>query len=259
MATGMGCDGLISVLYAKADPIRVSRHKYDRHSMNQKANTLASPTFIFRSPKCLKYFLDHFQHFMDGHLPPFIVGHAEVALPSGPTPAQYRAVPVPLKTFSAGRTFSLYLSNAPENRHKELIPPKSSDAAPKFDHYEAISSILDSAKRDLSSDRFNDIGKRIVDKYWPSDDINSTQDALSRVRFSPSRSATPNRNRESPETSPRMIHQRRAISAAQERMEASKNLEYTYFTESDADSTEGNSGQPSSESRAMELVGNSKV
>lgn len=101
----MGCDGLVSILYAKVDPIRLSRNRHDRYSMNQKANTLSAPTFIFRSPRHLKYFLDNFRHYMDGHLPTFMVRHSEVAPPVGTTKSQYKAEPVPLKTFLAGRTF----------------------------------------------------------------------------------------------------------------------------------------------------------
>jgi hypothetical protein len=81
VATRLGCEGLVSILYAKADPIRASRNRYDRHSMNQKANTLSSPTFIFRSPRHLKYFLDHFPQFIHDYLPTFMVGHSAVALP----------------------------------------------------------------------------------------------------------------------------------------------------------------------------------
>lgn len=68
----MGCDplGIVSVLYAKAEPLRSSKHKQDRHALNQKANSMASPTFIFRSPRHLKYFLDHFSNFTLNLLPP---------------------------------------------------------------------------------------------------------------------------------------------------------------------------------------------
>jgi hypothetical protein len=139
ITTRMGCEGLVSVLYAKADPIRASRNKHDRHSMNQKANTLSSLTFIFRSPRHLKYFLDHFRQYMDGYLPSFIVGHADVALPAGPTQSRFLEAPVNLKTFSAGRTFSLYLSRmllttgtrsschpSLRRRHQSLITMKPS-------------------------------------------------------------------------------------------------------------------------------------
>lgn len=134
--------------------------------MNQKANTLSAPTFIFRSPRHLQYFLDHFRQYMDGYLPTFVVGHAEVALPAESTKSQYKWEPVPFKTFLAGRTFSLYLSNAPDDRHKELLPPKPPDAPTKFDHFEAISGLLASARRNLSSDQqFNAGLKKLAERY----------------------------------------------------------------------------------------------
>jgi hypothetical protein len=253
IVTRMGCDGLVSILYAKADPIRISRHKHDRHSMNQKANTLASPTFIFRSPRHLKYFLDHFRQFMDGYLPTFIVGHAEVPLPAGPTKAQFEAEPVHLKAFLTGRTFSLYLSNAPDDRHKELTLPKSPDTATKFDHFEAISGLLAAARRDLHSDQFNAGLKKLAEQHLPSVDMTSTLDGLLRIRLSLTRATTPKRNRDSPENSQRVTHQRRATPAAQERMEASKNLEYTYFMEVDSDETEANSNLPNQKSNDTDL------
>jgi hypothetical protein len=246
IVTRMGCEGLVSILYAKADPIRVSRHRHDRHSMNQKANTLSAPTFIFRSPRHLKYFLDHFQQFMDGHLPTFMVGHAEVALPVGPTKSQFQGEPVPLKTYLAGRTFSLYLSNDPGDRHRELQPPKPLDAPSKFDHFEAISGLLASARRDLPPDQFNAGLKKLAERYWPSEDLTSTLDGLQRIRFSPSRSTTPKRNRESPDTTPRILHQRRATPAAQEQVEARKNLDYTYFMEIDDADTDKTDTPPAS-------------
>jgi hypothetical protein len=245
MVTRMGCEGLLSILYAKADPIRVSRHKNDRHSMNQKANTIPAPTFIFRSPRHLKYFLDHFAQYMHAYLPTFVVGHSAVALPAGPTEAKYRNEPILLKTFLTGRTFSLYLSNAPDDRHRDLAPPKSTDVPKKFDHFAAISGLLASARRDLPADQFNAGLRALAEQYWPSVDIGSTLAQLQRIRVSPSRSTTPKRKNESPEASPRLQHQRRLTSAAQEQEEACKNLQYSYFTEDDnQDSTSSNPNTP---------------
>lgn len=122
----MGCDpqGLLSVLNAKADPLQTSsKHKHDKHSMNQKVNRLASPTFIFRSPRHLKYFLDHFMQCMQGYLPPFVIGHSAVAIPAGATTANYKSAPITLRDFLAttGRTFHLYLSNIRDDCHTSAI------------------------------------------------------------------------------------------------------------------------------------------
>jgi hypothetical protein len=238
----MGCEGLVSVLYAKADPIRASKQRIDRHSMNQKANALPAPTFIFKSPRHLKYFMDHFPQFMHTYLPPFIVGHAEVPLPVGPTPARFHAGPQQLKPFLTGRTYSLYLSNAPADRHKDLAPPKSVETA-KFDHFEVVSEILVSARKELPPDVYLAGLKKLATQHWPSDEIASALDGLQRCSFSPSRSTTPKRKKDSPENSPRLLHQRRATPAAQEQEEASKNLDYTYFTEMEEDTDTTSSSQ----------------
>jgi hypothetical protein len=78
MMDNMRCasEGTLSVLYAKAELIRTKAKRKDRHSLNQKANSLTAPTFIFQSPQFLKYFLDHFSTFMHACLPPFVVGHS---------------------------------------------------------------------------------------------------------------------------------------------------------------------------------------
>ena len=113
-------------------------------------------------------------------------------------------------------------------------------------HYEAISGILDSAQRDLPTDRYDELRKKLANKYWPSEDIGSTLDRLQRVQFSSSRATTPKRGRDSPEITPRVSHQRRATTAALERVEANKNLNYTYFTEDDAEGSDEASGHRSS-------------
>jgi hypothetical protein len=151
--TRMGCEGIVSVLYAKAEPLRASskhkhKHKYDRQSLLQQAHTPVAPTVIFRAPRHLKYFLDHFPLFMHGLIPPIVMGHAAVALPTPPTIADYRAQPVSLKEFMTGKTLSHYLSNVPHERHKQLGPP-SSAAVSKFDPFEAATGILVSAKADI--------------------------------------------------------------------------------------------------------------
>jgi hypothetical protein len=68
IVTKMGCDmeeGIVSVLYAKAENIRTnSKVRLDRHSLNHKANSLVCPTIIFKNQHSLKYFLDHFAHFV---------------------------------------------------------------------------------------------------------------------------------------------------------------------------------------------------
>jgi hypothetical protein len=249
IATRMGCEGLLSVLYAKADPIRASRNKHDRYSLNQKANTLPAPTFIFRSPRHLKYFLDHFPQFMHDYLPTFMVAHAAVALPAGSTEARYNDGPVHLKTFLAGKSFSLYLSNAPADRHKELAPSKLTADAKAFDYTGAISGLFDSAKRTLPVEQYTALLRVIADRHWPAD-VGSTLAGFQRIQVSSSRSSTPKRKNDDSETS-RLIHQRRITTAAKEQEEASKHLQYSYFTEDDTPDAVGSS-QSQSESNGMD-------
>jgi hypothetical protein len=116
----MGCDpkGTVSVLYAKAEPLCASskhKSKYDRQFLLQKAHTPASPTVIFRSPRYLKYFFDHF--------PLFMHGDAAVSLPAGPTTAAYTAQPISLKAYMEDKSLTYYLSNVPHERHQHLTPP----------------------------------------------------------------------------------------------------------------------------------------
>jgi hypothetical protein len=152
-----------------------------------------------------------------------MVGHSAVALPAGPTQARYKARPILLKVFLTGRNFSLYLSNAPDDRHRELAPSKATDDAKTFDHFAAISG--------LPPDQFNASLRELAEQYWPSVDLGSTLEGLQRIRVSPSRSTTPKRTNESPEASSRLNHQRRITTAAHEQEEACKNLQYAYFTE----------------------------
>jgi hypothetical protein len=159
MMENMGCapEGTLSVLYAKAELIRTKAKRRDRHSLNQKANSLMAPTFIFQSPQFLKYFLDHFPTFMHNCLPPFVMGHSGDSLPSGPTQARYNGGPVPLATFLLnlqGKEFRHYNSNHSDNAHKALSPPPESATTPKLDYHASISRLLAAAKRDLLPNDF---------------------------------------------------------------------------------------------------------
>jgi hypothetical protein len=147
----------------------------------------------------------------------------------------------------------LYLSNVPDARHKQLTPPRPPDTAKKFDYFEAIAGLLASAKRDLPHEEFNAGIRTLAEKFWPTDDVHSALHGLQQVRLSPSRSSTPKRKKDSPENSPRLLHQRRVTTAAQEQAEARKNLEYSYFTEDNA----ANTTLASSTTADMELVGKS--
>jgi hypothetical protein len=195
--------------------------------MHQKAHTPASPTVIFRSPRYLKYFLDHFPHFMNGHLPVIVLGHAEVPLPNSPTPANYKGAPVSLNTFMMDRTFSYYLSNVLNSRHSQLLVPKSEAVEPTFDHFAAVTKILVSGQRELPHESFRNGLIQLAKQFWPQDEVSATLEAIQRMQVS-TRSVTPKRSRNSPEHNVRVQHQRRAGSVETELKEAQSNLTYTY-------------------------------
>lgn len=120
----IGCDpkGTISILYAKAETLRVnSKLKPDKHSSNQKANPLSFPTIIFASTQHLKYFLDHFPNFMSSIYSTCVVGHSFDPLPRGPTVEAFPGNPTTLAAFESELSFERYLSNIQKTKHVGLF------------------------------------------------------------------------------------------------------------------------------------------
>jgi hypothetical protein len=137
-----------------------------------------------------------------------------------------------------GKTMSHYLSNVSHERHQQLGPP-SSDAVSKFDPFEAATGILVSAKADMSEETFLEAYMQLTKHLLQGDALNSALLAIQRMQLSPSRSVSPGKRKlTSPAATPRIIHQRRVGTIAEELEEAQSNLEYTYTaTSMDVDHT----------------------
>lgn len=91
--TKMGCDpeGIVSILYAKAEIIRTNNVKVrqDRHSLNHIAYSQACPTIIFKSPHYLKYFVENFAYFVRETFAQKLIGHSSGNLARERTLALY--------------------------------------------------------------------------------------------------------------------------------------------------------------------------
>jgi hypothetical protein len=226
---GLTSEGVVSVLYAKADSLRMSsKHRQDRHTLNQKATSMASPTIIFQGPRHLKYFLDHFPTYAQG-IEPYMVGHSTENLPVGPTREDFRSEPISIKDFFGElSSLSRYNSNIPGDRHSELVGTKEDNSAPKFDHFTAVRRLLAAAKKDLPEDDFKAGVKMLVEQFY-ADDIHHTMHRLQEISMG-NRSVTPKRGRNSPpnQALDRQQIRRTQESLEEEQAEALEGLAYTY-------------------------------
>jgi hypothetical protein len=165
---------------------------------------------------------------MNGYLPLIVMGHAAVPLPAGPTTAAYEEQPISLKAYMEGKSLSYYLSNVPHERHQHLSPPKP-HSDQKLDHFETVIKILTAAQREYPPDAFQAGLSLVATRFWPQDELSSALAGIQRLQVTSSRSISPGkRKKDSPETTPRVQHQRRAASLEQELEEAQKDLNYTY-------------------------------
>jgi hypothetical protein len=111
---------------------------------------MASPTFIFQSPRHLKYFLDHFSTFVQNHLPPFMISYSMEDLPRGPTREDFKEQPISVTAFfSELKTLARYNSNIPGDRQRDLMDPTEATAVPKFDHFSVVSRVLTTVQTEL--------------------------------------------------------------------------------------------------------------
>jgi hypothetical protein len=154
--TKMGCEpeGIVSILYAKAEPIRTNvKVRQDRHSLNHKANAQVCPTIIFKNPSYLKYFMDHFAQFVTGLYPQQLIGHSSGNFAREKTLAEYRDTPRTLEDFLRGKTAKRYLSNGKHGRHADLSAAvEISDQL--TDYFQAASRLLLFAKDTMDGDNF---------------------------------------------------------------------------------------------------------
>lgn len=183
----MGCDprGIVYVLYAKTETLRTSKHRHDRHNLNQKANSMASPTFIFQGPRHLKYFLDHFSNFANSHLPSVLMGYSTEDLLRGPTREDFRAQSISVKDyFLKLKSLARYISNIPGDRNRELLVHKDATAPPNFDHFLAISRLLVAAQNEMSPKDFAAEISKLVDQF-SSNDMHFTNATSSHQRIQP--------------------------------------------------------------------------
>jgi len=226
----MGCDpkGTVSILYAKAETLRTNaKSKQDRHSLNQKAHSLAAPTIIFASPQYLKYFLDHFQTFVSRVLPNCVVGHSSDPLPRGPTQESFEEDPLTLSAFGSDRSFERYLSNIHKDKHTDLVLLKEDSPANRVDHFAAIDRLLARAKGELPDEEF-DTGMQKLGRKYLKDTMDSVSNTLDSISV---RDTSPNKRKATSETNDRARlteAQRRALTLAEERLAAQTNLTYVY-------------------------------
>jgi hypothetical protein len=237
MVDRMGCEpeGTISVLYAKAESVRTnSKSRRDRHTLNQKAYSAASPTIIFKGPRYLKYFLDHFSAYMHDYLPPIVVGYSGDPLPQGPTSPSYRGTPSHMKDFLKDQSFRRYLSNLPDGKHlslEEVATP--STAIP--DYFATVESVLTTAQAHLAPDQFALGIDKLFSRFKPSKEVEVSTTMKSLSLAATSRDSSPSKRQRETMVTPRITYQRKVEPLAKEQEEAQSNLEYSYSMDLESD------------------------
>jgi hypothetical protein len=223
MMDRMGCDpqGTVSILYAKAESLRTSKNRQDRQSLNQKAHSTVAPTVIFRSPTHLKYFLDHVTTFLQGKIPPFLLGHSE-EVPKGTTTAAYSDTGITIATFMKDKTFTRYQSNVMGDGCKTLLQPPSAHPPTKLVHFASIRRLLDSAKTELPPEQFQEELTQLVKEYLPD----SLAGELMDMHLGAVRHTSPKRKLREEVQTPRSTLLRRTITPNKE--EEQEVLVYTY-------------------------------
>jgi hypothetical protein len=248
MLENMGCapEGTLSILYAKAELLHPKAKKQDRQSLNLKANSLTAPTFLFRGPQFLKYFLDHFPTYMQNCLPPFIMGHS-ADIPTGPTVANYRSGPTTLTAFlqdTKDKAFTRYTSNYYGQAHKTLHPQQTTVDPSDIDYFAPISKALAQAQRKLPSEIFAAGLRKLLIPFQRKDDLSGTLRDLQAISVT-SRNVSPAKRNwtDDQEATPHSA-KRRSEAFSKLRVEAQQNLTYTYYpmdTEVDSDEVDESS------------------
>jgi hypothetical protein len=227
----MGCDkeGTASILYAKAEQLRTSKHRQDRQLLNQKAHSNVAPTIIFHNSTHLKYFLDHVSTFLQDKIPPFLLGHSD-EIPKGTTTAAYADTPITIAAFMKDKTFNRYRSNAKGEGFKSLLPSTSATKSSKVDYMASLSRLLEEASKELPRDQFQEALKQLVRPYF-SDSLSAD---IQDMQLSSSRHGSPKRKL-SAMTTPRSLLRRTTIDMDKD--EDSSDLTYTYETMEEDDSS----------------------
>jgi hypothetical protein len=244
--TTMGCEieGIVSILYAKADTIRTNvKIRQDRNSLNHKANSQVCPTIIFKSPSYLKYFLDHFAFFVNGIFPQQLIGHSSGTFAREKTLALYKGTPRTLEDFLRGKTVKRYLSNCKNGRHATLnVPVELPDQL--TDYFQAASNLLLLAKDTMDESAFS-MNFQILSQALGVNEANisAATSSMSAVTMLDSRYQSPNKRKASDQsgmstqadlqkrTEAYAKERKEAIEAfAKEKEEATKDLETGYDT-----------------------------
>jgi hypothetical protein len=233
MMDRMGCEptGTISILYAKAEPLRTGKNRQDRQALNQKANSTEAPTFIFRNPTYLKYFLDHVRFFLQDKIPPFLIGHS-IELPSGSTTASYSEDPITIAAFMKEKSFTRYLSNAQGDGHKTLEQPNTDQSQHKMDYIASAGKLLATAKKDMPLEQFTTSVLHLLTTLLPDLDISAS---LGRMQLG-SRHSSPKRKLGVDVGTSRSIHLRRSLPAA-DLNDTQTDLTYSYEPMDEDDSS----------------------
>ncbi len=237
IVTKMGCDmeGIVSILYAKAENIRTnSKVRQDRHSLNHKANSLVCPTIIFKSPSFLKYFLDHFAHFVRDLFPSQLIGHSHGTLSPEASLTSYKDAPRTVEAFLRGKSLARYLSNRKKGNHDSLNETKAI-LEEECDYFQAVTNLLLIAQQSIKPPQFKRSLLLMVQQFAIEDesDISSTTMNLNRVTLTTTRrspSATKRKAQEQNLLNRQSEHQRKAEAYAKEREEADRDLDYSVIS-----------------------------
>jgi hypothetical protein len=239
LVTKMGCDmeGIISILYAKAENIRSnSKIRQDRHSMNHKANSPVCPTIIFKSPSSLKYFLDHFAHFVRDLFPNQLIGHSHGILAPDRTLTLYQDAPRTVEAFLHGKSLSRYISNRKKGHHDSLNETKDTLEL-ECDYFQGVTNLLLLAQKSLDPPIFKRSLLLMVQQFDVMDepDISATAMHFDKVTLTtPRRSSSASKRKatEHEQTLQNRLseYQRKAEAYAKEREEADRDLDYSVIS-----------------------------
>ncbi len=151
----------MSILYAKPEPLRTSKNRQDRQSLNQKAHSTVTPMFIFQSPTYIRSCFDlsprEYPSFFD--------------VPSGNTTAVYKDTPSAIGSFMKDKTFTPYFSNFKDDGFKTLHQPNLVHLTTKMDYFSSIGRLLAEAQKKLPQEHFQEAFKQLVKIYWLDSDF----------------------------------------------------------------------------------------
>ncbi len=231
----MGCDveGIVSILYAKAENIRSnSKVRQDRHTLNHKANSQVCPTIIFKSQSSLKYFLDHFAHFVREIFPSQLIGHCHGVLSPEKTLVLYTHEPRSIESFLRGKSLQRYLSNRKKGHHDTLNATKVTMDT-ECDYFQSVTNLLLIAQRSMDPPTFKKSFLLMVHQFVAMDDSEMSATAmLDTVTLTGSSRSTSVSKRKSSEhgqnaQTRQAEYKRKAEAYAKEREEAELDLDYS--------------------------------